>query len=202
MVTAVLTGAAQAYPAPMDQEQLWAGFFREHYSDSPVARRLFASAGVRTRHGAVNPLDEDISGWSTGARMARYVTEAMPLGKEAVGVALANTGLSAADVGLFAVASCTGYVTPGVDIHLARDLGMSDEVQRLVVGHMGCYAAVPALGAVSDFVQARDRPAVLLCLELTSLHVQPPSREVGQIVAHALLSDIHLYTKPSPRDKR
>ncbi len=189
MVSAVLTGAAQAYPASMDQDQLWAGFFNQHYSGSPVARRIFASAGVQTRHGAVNPIDEDISSWSTGARMARYITEAMPLGKEAVGTALADAGLSASDVGLFALASCTGYVTPGVDIRLARDLGMDAGVQRLVVGHMGCYAALPGLGAVSDFVQARSQPAVLLCLELTSLHVQPASRDIGQIVAHALFSD-------------
>ena len=52
--------------------------------------------------------------------------------------------LAAEDVGLFAVASCTGYATPGLDILLARDLGMSDEVQRLHIGHMGCYAALPA----------------------------------------------------------
>ncbi|MGB9375928.1 MAG: type III polyketide synthase [Mycobacteriales bacterium] len=189
MVSAAITGAAHSLPSSMDQTQIWEGFFSEHYSGSPVARRIFASAGVKTRHGAVNPLDEDVSDWSTGARMARYPAEAMPLGKEAVAGALADAGLEAGDVGLFALASCTGYVTPGVDIRLARDLGMADGVQRLVVGHMGCYAALPGLGAVTDFVQARSRPAVLLCLELTSLHVQPASRDVGQIVAHALFSD-------------
>ena len=188
-MSAAITGAAQAHPATMDQDQLWDGFFGQHYSGSPVARRIFASAGVQTRHGAVNPLDQDISDWTTGARMARYTAEAMPLGKEAVATALANAGLAADEVGLFALASCTGYVTPGVDIRLARDLGMDAGVQRLVVGHMGCYAALPGLGAVSDFVQARSRPAVLLCLELTSLHVQPASRDIGQIVAHALFSD-------------
>jgi len=188
-VSAVITGAAQVYPATMDQGQLWDGFFRRYYSGSPVARRLFDSAGVRTRHGAVNPLDEDISDWSTGARMTRYIAEAMPLGKEAASAALSDAGLSAGEVGLFALVSCTGYVTPGVDIRLARDLGMGDDVQRLVIGHMGCYAALPGLGVVSDFVRARSRPAVLLCLELTSLHVQPASRDVGQIMAHALFSD-------------
>ncbi len=199
---AVITGSAQAFPATVEQDLLWSGFFSGHYSangsssaaagagvSARVGRRIFASAGVRTRHAAVNPLDEDISGWGTGARMERYVAEAMPLGKEAAGAALASAGLDAADVGLFAVASCTGYTTPGVDIQLARDLGMSDRVQRLVVGHMGCYAALPALGAVSDFVVARGRPALLLCLELTSLHVQPPSDDVDQMVAHALFSD-------------
>jgi predicted naringenin-chalcone synthase len=54
---------------------------------------------------------------------------------------------------------------------------------------MGCYAAVPALGTVGDFAVARRRPAVLLCLELTSLHRQPPGDDLGQTVSHALFGD-------------
>jgi predicted naringenin-chalcone synthase len=121
--------------------------------------------------------------------MERYLAEAMPLGKDAVAAALTDAGLDPGEVGLFAVVSCTGYGTPGIDIRLARDLGMSDEVQRLFVGHMGCYAALPGLGAVADYVAARGRPAVLLCLELPTLHLQPATTEVDQVVAHALFAD-------------
>jgi predicted naringenin-chalcone synthase len=66
---------------------------------------------------------------------------------------------------------------------------MSPGTQRLFIGHMGCYAALPGLGTVCDFVASRCRPALLLCLELTSLHLQPPTRDPQQIVAHALFSD-------------
>jgi predicted naringenin-chalcone synthase len=54
---------------------------------------------------------------------------------------------------------------------------------------MGCYAALPGLGTANDFVAARGRPALQLCAELTSLHVQPPTADTQQIVAHALFSD-------------
>lgn len=184
-----ITGMGQAVPASVTQQAVWDGFFDGYYAGRPTARRIFAAAGVTTRHAVANPLDEDLSAWSTGARMDRFVAESMPLGKQAVSQALADAGLDAGDVGLFAVASCTGYSTPGVDIRLARDLGMSADLQRLFVGHMGCYAAVPGLGAVSDFVVARGRPAVLLCLELTSLHLQPPCEDIDQIVCHSLFSD-------------
>ena len=90
--------------------------------------------------------------------MRRYQVEALPLGKEAVGRALTDAGLAAGELGLFAVCSCTGYATPGLDILLARDLGMAPDVQRLFVGHMGCYAALPGLGTAADFVVARGRP--------------------------------------------
>ncbi|MGY1733416.1 type III polyketide synthase [Geodermatophilus sp. SYSU D01045] len=189
MSAAVLTGAGAALPAPLDQDAAWEGFFARHYEGVRAARRIWASAGVRTRHAVANPVDEDLSRWSTGARMARYVEEALPLGKQAVAGALDDAGLAPGDVGLFAVATCTGYATPGLDIRLASDLGMPAGLQRLLVGHMGCYAALPGLAAVGDFVAARSRPAVLLCCELTSLHVQPAQRDLDQVVAHALFSD-------------
>ncbi len=194
-----VTGAGSALPAPMDQQALWDGFFREHYNDARLARSVWRHSGIRTRRGVVDPTQEDISHWGTGARMQRFLQEALPLGKEAVTGALDAAGLDPTDVGLLTVVSCTGYVTPGLDILLARDLGMREAVQRLHVGHMGCYAAFPGLGATSDFVVARERPAVMLCLELTSLHVQPATdtgrsaqptpEDLEQMVAHALFSD-------------
>jgi predicted naringenin-chalcone synthase len=189
MSDAVLTGAGSALPAALEQEAAWDGFFAGHYADVRAAKRIFLGAGVRQRHAVANPLDEDLSNWGTGARMERYVQEALPLGKQAVAGALDAAGLAPGDVGLFAVATCTGYATPGLDIRLASDLGMPPGLQRLLVGHMGCYAAIPGLAAVGDFVAARSRPAVLLCCELTSLHVQPAERDLEQVVAHALFSD-------------
>jgi alkylresorcinol/alkylpyrone synthase len=187
--TAQLTGAASAVPPSLDQEYLWTGFFGPRLEHNRWAHRVFTSSGARRRHPAVDPTVDDVSGWSTGDRMQRYLAEAMPLGKSAVAAALARANLPAGDVGLFVVASCTGYTTPGVDIHLARDLGMDPSTQRLLIGHMGCYAALPALGAVSDYVVARERPAVLLCIELSSLHLQPPSDDMQDLVTHSLFSD-------------
>jgi alkylresorcinol/alkylpyrone synthase len=196
---AVLLGTGYAVPGPLDQAQLWDGFFAQRYHGHRVAAAVWASAGIATRHGVLDPRLEDPSSWDTGRRMRRFVAEGMPLGKGAAAAALDDAGVAAADVGLFCVVSCTGYATPGLDILLARDLGMTADVQRLGIGHMGCYAAVPALAAVADYVRAHRRPAVLLCVELPSLHVQPPTDrsrdeepdddELQQMVAHSLFSD-------------
>jgi alkylresorcinol/alkylpyrone synthase len=186
---AFVTGTASAFPPERSQAELWSGYFGPRLDEDRWARRVFLNAGASTRHPAVDPTAEDISDWSTGARMERYLTEALPLGKSAMGGALAKAGLDASELGLFAVVSCTGYATPGIDIHLARDLGMDPGTQRLLIGHMGCYAALPGLGAVRDYVVARQRPAALLCIELASLHVQPTTRDMQQLVTHALFSD-------------
>jgi predicted naringenin-chalcone synthase len=189
MVTARIVGHGHALPAAVDNAAVWEGFFSAHYNGNRTAERIWRNTGIKTRHAVVDPRVEDVTSWRTGARMQRFAVEAMPLGKAAVAAALDDAGVAAEDVGLFAVVSCTGYATPGLDILLARDLGMSDRVQRLHVGHMGCYAALPGLGSVADFVVARGRPAVLLCVELASLHVQPATNNLQQMVAHALFAD-------------
>lgn len=189
MVTATVTSLASAFPPPVDQRALWDGFFADHYREVPRARRIWARCGVEHRHGAIDPRVEDLRAAGTGHRMRRFVEEALPLGKQAVTDSLDQAGLAPERAGLFAVVSCTGYATPGLDILLARDLDMSPRIQRLHIGHMGCYAALPALASVADSVAARGVPAVLLCLEITSVHIQPPTDEVDQVVAHALFSD-------------
>ena len=190
---ATIAGLGIALPSSAAQDELWEGYFARHYEGGKrgLAKRIFANAGVQTRQAAVSPLLEDVSDWSTERRMRRYQVEAVPLGKEAVARALTDAAVAADELGLFAVCSCTGYATPGLDILLARDMGMSPHVLRLFVGHMGCYAALPGLGSVADYVVARGRPAMLLCAELTSLHIQPPNSraDIQQIVSHALFSD-------------
>jgi alkylresorcinol/alkylpyrone synthase len=190
-MSATLAGMAFAHPTTLSQAEIWEGFFATHYAGVQygLAKRVFAHSGVVTRHTVCNPMLEDPTRWSTQRRMARYLAEALPLGKEAVSGALDSAGLSAADVGMFVVCSCTGYTAPGLDVLLARDLGMAADAQRLIVGHMGCYAALPGMGAAADYVAARGRPALLLCLELPTLHIQPPSRDPQQIVVHSLFSD-------------
>ena len=54
---------------------------------------------------------------------------------------------------------------------------------------MGCYAALPALATVANAADARGETSLLLCVELTTLHVQPAARDLEQIVAHALFGD-------------
>ena len=128
--------------------------------------------------------------------MKRFALEAPPLGAEAVRRALEDAGLEARDVDFLAVASCTGYGAPGLDALVAQNLGMRADLGRVHIGHMGCYAAVPALAAAADAAQARGKVAVAMCLELTSLHIQPESATPAgididdeQMVSHALFAD-------------
>lgn len=196
--SATVAGIGVALPPSHSQAEMWTEFFAGHYGHGEGAEKLWHRCGIDRRHAVVDPRTEDVREWGTERRMRRFVEEGLPLGARAVEACLADAGIDRSDVGLLEVVSCTGYATPGIDILLARDLGMSDSIQRLHIGHMGCYAAVPGLAAVSDAVSARGKVAVMLCLELTSLHIQPPSEDLEQLVAHALFSDAAVATAVVP----
>ncbi len=189
MVVPVIAGLGSAVPTEVSQEDLWDGFFAEHYRGNPLAERLWRRAGVTSRHGVAVPWKEDVREWGTAARIERFVEEAVPLGREALRACLEESRLAPQEVDALTVATCTGYATPGLDILLARELGLAEDTQRLHVGHMGCYAALPSLATLADAATARNSTGLLLCLELSSLHVQDDSHEVDQIIAHSLFSD-------------
>jgi alkylresorcinol/alkylpyrone synthase len=186
---AALAGFGVALPPSRSQQELWDGYFAAHYGHRELAERVWRNSGVERRHGVIDPLELDVSGWGTERRMRRFVQEALPLGVRAVNDALRDAAVAPSAVGQLTVVSCTGYATPGLDILIAGELGLDASVQRLHIGHMGCYAAIPGLASVADAAVARGRVSVLLCLELTSLHVQPATRDVQQLVAHALFAD-------------
>jgi predicted naringenin-chalcone synthase len=121
--------------------------------------------------------------------MREFAPAARRLGAEAARRALERAGPgAAAEVGDLLAVSCTGYSGPGLDVHLVDDLDLGDRVQRLAVGHMGCYAALPALRTAAALAGASGRRALVACVELCTLHVQP-ARSREDAVYQALFGD-------------
>lgn len=197
-----IVGFGEATPPSYDQDDLWGEYAASHVDLPRAGERIWRGSGIRSRCLSAHPAREDVSGWTTGQRMRRYLADAVPLAKEALTDALAAAGLSAGDVDQLTAVSCTGYANPGLDVHLARDLGMPPSLRRVALGHMGCYAAVPGLATAAESVAVRRRPAVLICTELTSLHVQPPPHDTEQVVAHALFADACAAVVLTPADDR
>ena len=109
----------------------------------------------------------------TSARMALYADHAPALALGAI------TALDADLSGVthLVVASCTGFVAPGIDQIIARRLGLPGSVERLLVGFMGCYAAVAALRSARHIVRSDPAALVLVVtIELSTLHLQPDAR--------------------------
>ncbi len=107
----------------------------------------------------------------TAERMSLYTQFAPDLAEQAV--AALDLKDEAGSITHLIVASCTGFVAPGLDQILAKRLGLRDDLQRTLVGFMGCSAAVPALRIAQAVVLADAAARVLVVnLELCTLHLQ------------------------------
>ncbi len=179
----------------------------QRWLPDPRMRRLAApvykQSGIATRYSVLpdfkpgaTPLlfHEDESGAliepSTGARN-RFFEGAYPaLARAAVARAFAAAPhLAPEDVTHVITVSCTGFTNPGPDLHLTHAFGLNPGVQRYHLGFMGCYAAFPALRMADQFCRANpDAVALVLCVELCSLHLQvKPTADA--LLANALFAD-------------
>ena len=107
----------------------------------------------------------------TGERMGLYADAAPELALTAIEALAAQTSLG--QVTHLVVASCTGFVAPGIDQIIARRMALAGSVERLLVGFMGCYAAVAALRSARHIVRSDPKARVLVVtVELSTLHLQ------------------------------
>ena len=91
--------------------------------------------------------------------------------------------------------SCTGYDSPSAVQHVLQEKRWTDGPRVLSIGHMGCYAAVPAVATAADVVAAMaartgdGASAAILLVELCTLHHFPATTDVEQIVQQCLFAD-------------
>jgi alpha-pyrone synthase len=106
---------------------------------------------------------------STSERMAVYAREAPDLALAAID-RLGPLGA----ISHIVVASCTGFVAPGIDQIIARRLDLPASVERVLIGFMGCYAAITALRTARHIVRSQpDARVLVVTAELCTLHLQP-----------------------------
>ena len=123
----------------------------------------------------------------TAHRMRHYERFAPPLAEEAI--ARLALGAEAGRITHLVVASCTGFMAPGLDQLIIRRLGLRPTVERTVVGFMGCYAGVTSLRLAHHLVRSDPAARVLVvALELCSLHFQDTT-SVDEALSMLLFAD-------------
>jgi len=87
------------------------------------------------------------------------------------------------------VTCCTGLYAPGLDFEIVDHLGLSADVERTMVGFMGCYAAINALKLARHIVRSDPKAGVLMVnLELCTLHLQE-TQELEQVLSFLVFAD-------------
>jgi predicted naringenin-chalcone synthase len=161
----------------------WARARLTHDRDAKLFERMAKRSGIDHRWSVLPPSDGGGSpveqgGFyacsplpSTAPRMALYAEYAPKLALAAIADLSAQHDISG--ITHIVVASCTGFVAPGIDQIIAERLGLAASVERLLVGFMGCYAAIAALRCARHIVRSDPKAKVLVVtVELSTLHLQ------------------------------
>jgi predicted naringenin-chalcone synthase len=196
---AYINALAGALPAH-DVHQLFIDWAHGHIED-PRMRKLFLRmaerSGIDHRWSVLPPAPggqphNQPGGFyhgdapTTARRMQIYAEEAPKLALAAI--ARLREQVEIEGITHLVVASCTGFIAPGIDQIIARELGL-DGVERTVVGFMGCYAAVCALRTAYHIARSDPEARVLaVTIELCSLHLQQ-TQQLESLLAQLQFSD-------------
>lgn len=168
----------------------WAGE-RLEGRDRALFQRMAGRSGIEHRWSVLpQPLDDGFYAGatpSTAERMTRYAREAPELALKAVSDLATRTDIEG--ITHLVVASCTGFVAPGIDQIIARRLGLDGTVERTLVGFMGCYAAVAALRVAHHIARSdSDARILVVTVELCSLHLQD-TPDIAALLAQLQFAD-------------
>ena len=189
-----LLGIASAFPPhQITMEQSWELLFSQMSPQVRFGRRIVESTSVQKRHIMWRP-DELLAACDmlTGDRMAAHAVAVTDVASRSIGEAI--QGIDADRIGSFVMACSTGYVNPGPDLMVAKQLGLRSDLRRTFIGHMGCYAAANVIKVAMDSLAARpDELVIGNCTELSSAHVRkspmPDEDPTESLITQALFGD-------------
>ncbi|TFG30517.1 type III polyketide synthase [Candidatus Thorarchaeota archaeon] len=165
--------------------------------------KLYKGTHIRKRHTVIDDYDKDPTEYtfypktptlqpepSTAVRNDLFIKEAKRLTLKATKHLLDDAPeFEREKVTHLITVSCTGFVAPGLDFYLVRDLGLSPTIHRTNIGFMGCQGAFPALKMARDICVAdSDARVLVINVELCSVHIQQ-QEELDVQVSNAIFAD-------------
>lgn len=204
MTKACLNRIATAVPEH-DVHEAFVGFAEEMLADPrlrAIFRRMVSRAEIAHRYSFLNPLvghgqfsSHDAKEFyrlgrfpDTARRMELFEQSAPMLMRKAVD-RLALSEKERSGITHVLVTCCTGLYAPGLDFEIVDHLGLSADVERTMVGFMGCYAAINALKLARHIVRSDPKAEVLMVnLELCTLHFQE-TQNLEQVLSYLVFAD-------------
>jgi predicted naringenin-chalcone synthase len=194
---------ATAVPAN-DVHRFFVDFAASQLSENPRRRAIFSRmadrAGIEHRFSCFAPSD-DPAGASVDrggvflrnafpgtAKRMEMLEEAAPV-LAAGAVEKVLSGEDKATITHLIVTTCTGFSAPGLDLELVARCGLPTNIERTIIGFMGCYAAINALKLARHIVRSEQQARVLIVnLEICTLHLRQ-SDELEKLLSFCLWGD-------------
>ncbi|KAH8666528.1 chalcone and stilbene synthase domain-containing protein [Xylariales sp. PMI_506] len=170
-----IIGLGSQYPPyalkPVEVENLAQKF----YPDTPAMQKVLSInryTGIETRasigtsaHPIVNAPDAP----SITELHRTFMSDGVPLAVEAARSAITEAGIDLSEITHIVSTTCTDSANPGFDHFLARDLGITHQVEKVLLHGVGCSGGLAVLRTAANLAlghAARGKPARILCVAL------------------------------------
>lgn len=169
----------------------------------PVLERIYGNSRIGSRYFAVpdfspeqatkeNPLFYPADGSfevPVNTRLEKFREVGTPLVCTVAMRAIKEAGLNVEQIDKLVVVSSTGFLGPGLDCELIQHLGLRRDVDRSLIGFMGCAAAMNGFRIANDFVKCNaGKYALMLCVEISSVHTTFDDN-INDAILHAIFAD-------------
>ncbi len=147
------------------------------------------SAESVTRH-LVAPVEWLLQPRTLGETMRAYAEHAPRLARMAACRALERANVRPDEIDVVVSVSCTGYLVPSLDVQLAREIGLRQDVIRLPLTELGCSGGAAAFAAAHRHLAAFPKQRVLIvAVELSSLSFHVADRSIDNLTASMVFGD-------------
>ncbi|WJR78375.1 type III polyketide synthase [Bradyrhizobium sp. NP1] len=191
--TAALVSLATSVPPHLfHQNEILAAahaLLADRYPQFETLASLFANTGIRHRYG-VKPIAWYLAQRGWPERTGAFLEGAEALFLEVARKAIAEAGLSPAEIDTVVTVCSTGIATPTLEARLAGKLGLRADAARVPVFGLGCAGGVSGLATAARLAQSRPGSNVLMvAFELCTLAVRHDELTKANIVAASLFGD-------------
>jgi len=161
-----------------------------YYPDSPSMRKVLGinqMTGIEKRS-SIGTADHPLVNQPTAPSIAQlhdvFMSDGVPLAVEAARKALAEANLRPEDITHVVATTCTDSANPGFDHYVAKELGLPQSVEKVLLHGIGCSGGLAVLRTAANLALGhtfRQKPARILCVAL----------EVSTTLARSELDSIH-----------
>ncbi len=130
--------------------------------EKKLYRHFLSEPSIKTRYAAIENDPEKLFEESQDDAILRFQQQATKLGTEAVKDLLKKRNLKPGDIDAIIIATCTGYLCPGLTSYISQAVGFSENIHTVDMVGIGCGAALPAMKSAWQFLSVHPNANVIV----------------------------------------
>lgn len=157
--------------------------------EKKMYRRFLSEPSIESRYIAMDDHPEKLFLETQDEAIERFQKQASQLGTKAVQELLQKTGLNPKQIDAIIIATCTGYLCPGLTSYVSQNVGFNENIHTVDIVGVGCGAALPSLKSAWQFLVAHPQANVIVLAVEICTATSYWSDNVDLIISNSIFGD-------------